>query len=220
MKKIWIIGSGHFGLNALRILSGNNEKRHFVLVDPVRKNLEQPNCTLEQADGAAFLAQHLYPGSEPDWIIPALPVHLAAEWCLLRMGREQLWRISLPEIKPLLPNPVRGEAGDIYVSHATFRCPDDCAEPRRTCTVTGKSRKQNMFDILKDIRFPLFQSLVIRSFQLAPGVGGYAPGQLFELLNQVKNARNDLLISTACRCHGVVTGLRRFECAPPFTHAA
>lgn len=208
MQNIWIIGTGYFGRHALRKLSGKN--RHFVLADPVRANLDPlkaPNCTLEQADGVAFLEQHLHDGNEPDWIIPALPVHLAAEWCLLRLGGP-FCRIPLPsEMEHQLPNPVRGDGGDIYVSHATFRCPDDCAEPRNICTVTREPRKQNMFEVLEDIRMPRFQSWVIRSHQLGPGIGGYRPGQLFELLDQVKNAENSLLVSTACRCHGVVTGL-------------
>ncbi|QTA86461.1 potassium transporter [Desulfonema magnum] len=215
MKEIWIIGTGHFGLHALRKLSNNHEKKHFVLVDPLRENLHQgrgPNRTLEQSDGADFLNQHLRSENAPDWIIPALPVHLAAEWCLLRLGANQLCRVSLPhEILPLLPNPIQGDSGDIYVSHATFRCPDDCAEPRNICTVTRAPRKQNMFELLENTDLPSFESLVIRSHQLGPGVGGYRPEQLFTLLNQVINAKGRVLVSTACRCHGVVTGLEHFN---------
>ncbi len=211
MEKIWIIGAGHFGRRALQKLSENRKDRHFVLVDPVKENLEQgnfPNCQPEQTDGVAFLDQHLHPGAEPDWIIPALPLHLAAEWCLLRLGKARACRIPLPfEIETLLPNHIRGATGDIYVSHATFRCPDDCAEPRDICTVTQMPRKRNMFQLLEDVRLPLFQSLVIRSHQLGPGVGGYRPARLFDLIKASESAENKLLISTACRCHGVMTGL-------------
>ncbi len=210
MENIWIIGSGHFGLHAVRQLSKKNTDQHFVLIDPDKKNLEKakgPNRTLEQVDGVAFLARHLKPGTGPDWIVPALPVHLAAEWCLLRSGPDRFSRVILPSgLDPLLPNPVRGP-GDIYVSHATFRCPEDCSEPGNVCTYTKKSRKRNMFEVLKDIKFDLFESFVIKSCQLGPGVGGYGPGQLFELLNKVEKAENNMLVSTACRCHGVVTGL-------------
>ncbi len=213
MEKIWIIGTGHFGHHALRKLSENHNDRQFTLVDPVRANLEQvrgPNRVPEQADGADFLHQHLHAGNGPDWIIPALPIHLAAEWCLLRLGAGRLCRTGLPpETDQLLPNPMRGNNGDIYVSHATFRCPEDCAEPRNICTVTRELRKQNMFEILGDIQLQAFQSLVIRSHQLGPGIGGYRPVQLFDLLAQVENARTDMLISTACRCHGVITGVTK-----------
>jgi hypothetical protein len=214
MEKIWIIGAGHFGRRALRKLSENRKKRHFVLADPVKENVEQGNflnCEFEQTDGIAFLNQHLFPGTEPDWIIPALPLHLAAEWCLLRLGKERACRLPLPpEIEAQIPNAMRGATGDIYASHATFRCPDDCAEPLDICTVTQMPRKRNMFELLEDVRLPGFHSLVIRSFQLGPGVGGYRPVQLFDLIKAAENAENKLLISTACRCHGVMTGVEIF----------
>ena len=168
------------------------------------------NTTLEEADGVDFLEKHLDAGNKPDWIIPALPVHLAAEWFLVRLGTEKLRRIPLPpNIDLLLPNPIRGPEGNINVSHAEFRCPDDCAEPRDICTVTGNPRKKNMFEILGDIQLPPFQSLNIRSHQLGPGIGGYCADHLFDLLAQVEQARGHLLVSTACRCHGVITGLER-----------
>lgn len=213
MEKIWIIGIGQFGTLAYRRLSKSNKERHFVLVDPLRENLLQCdglNTTLEEADGVDFLEKHLDAGNKPDWIIPALPVHLAAEWFLVRLGTEKLRRIPLPpNIDLLLPNPIRGPEGNIYVSHAEFRCPDDCAEPRDICTVTGNPRKKNMFEILGDIQLPPFQSLNIRSHQLGPGIGGYRADHLFDLLAQVEQARGHHLVSTACRCHGVITGLER-----------
>lgn len=213
MEKIWIIGIGQFGLLALKRLSKTGKDRQFVLVDPNEENLLQgqgPNCDLKQDDGVAFLEKHLQTDNKPDWIIAALPVHLAAGWCMTRLGSEQLRRITLPaEIEPLLPNPLRGDQGDIYVSHADFKCPDDCAEPRDICTITQKPRKRNMFEVLADIHMLPFQSLVIRSHQMGPGIGGYRPEQLFTLLDQVKEAKGDILVCTACRCHGVVTGLRR-----------
>lgn len=101
MEKIWIIGIGQFGTLAYRRLSKSNKERHFVLVDPLRENLlqcDESNTTLEEADGVDFLEKHLDAGNKPDWIIPALPVHLAAEWFLVRLGTEKLRRISLPRI--------------------------------------------------------------------------------------------------------------------------
>ncbi|MBN1106338.1 MAG: potassium transporter [Deltaproteobacteria bacterium] len=213
MEKIWIIGVGRFGSLAFQRLSKAGGKRHFVLVDPVEDNLSRcqgPACTREKADGVLFLKEHLQWDGGPDWIIPALPVHLAAEWILLRLGPDQVRRISLPpEMDHLLPNPMRGTEGNIYVTHATFRCPDDCAEPKNMCTVTGKKRGQNMFDLLGGLVFPPFRSLNIRSHQLAPGVGGYRPAALFSLLEPVQTSKVSLMVSTACRCHGVITGMER-----------
>jgi hypothetical protein len=213
MEKIWIMGVGQFGFLSYQRLSKSGKDRHFVLVDPNEENLLRArgeNCRREQGDGVGFVERHLSPENKPDWIIPALPIHLAAEWCLLRLGPEQLVRIPLPPaMEAQLPNPLRGADGNLYVSHADFTCPDDCAEPADVCTVTQKARERNMFEILRDIRMPPFQPLVIRSHQLGPGIGGYRPEQLFDLLSQVEQAKGSLAVCTACRCHGVITGLKR-----------
>jgi hypothetical protein len=44
---------------------------------------------------------------------------------------------------------------------------------------------------------------------LGAGIGGYRSEHLFALLDTVEHARGELLVSTACRCHGVITGLGR-----------
>ena len=48
------------------------------------------------------------------------------------------------------------------------------------------------------------KGIVIQSRQLAPGVGGYAPSELFEVLSLVRSAETPVLLSTACKCHGVI----------------
>ncbi|MCG6879391.1 MAG: NAD-binding protein [Deltaproteobacteria bacterium] len=212
MKEIWIIGAGRFGRMAADRLTGNP---HLVLVDLKEEKLHGARGhgrTLIKGDGTAYLFEHLRPagGELPDWIIPAVPIHLAAEWLLLGQRGKNLQRISIPEkIDPLLPNPLREENGNIFVSHADFLCPDDCAEPAHICTFTGKPRKQNMFERLKDIEFPPWKSLVIRSHQLGPGVGGYRVKELFRLAEEIAKVGGPILLCTACRCHGVITGLMR-----------
>lgn len=211
METIWIIGVGHFGLLAAERLSADAD-RPLVLVDRVEENLLRgagPNRTLVLADGVQFLEDRLYGGDLPKWIIPALPVHLAAHWCARRLGT-RIRPIPAPsEIATLLPNPFWAEDGNVYVSHAGFKCPDDCAEPAGICTVTREPRKRNMFDLLEELTCASFQPLVIRSRQLKPGVGGYRPGQMNALLEKAKMTPGDLLICTACRCHGVITAFRR-----------
>jgi hypothetical protein len=44
---------------------------------------------------------------------------------------------------------------------------------------------------------------------LGPGLWRYRPARLFELLKQIEQAEGNLLVSTACRCHGVVTAMGR-----------
>jgi hypothetical protein len=213
MEEIWIIGVGHFGTIAFQRLSQDVKDRHFVLVDPLEEHLQKcksPTATLQVSDGIDFCQKHLKKDRQPDWIIPALPVHLAAEWILLYLGPKRLRRIPLPAVlEALVPNPMYGPEGNLYVSHADFRCPADCDEPRDICTVTQNIRPQNMFELLVDIDIESFKPLTIRSHQLGPGIGGYRPEQLFETLTHVKQTQGPIALSTACRCHGVITGLER-----------
>jgi len=213
MEEIWIIGVGQFGYLAFQRLSEVCQDNKFVLVDPAEEKLRRCNgstARLEISDGIAFLEKHLTGDRRPDWIIPALPVHLAAEWLLLHLGSQRLRRIPLPAgLAHTLPNPVFGTEGNIYVSHADFRCPADCDEPRNICTITRKARKQNMFELLGNLSVKPFTALNIESRQLGPGIGGYRPQQLLELRENVERGRGPVLVSTACRCHGVITSLER-----------
>jgi hypothetical protein len=213
MREVWIIGIGQFGWLAAQRLSSRLPDTHFLLVDPDGENLSRakgPRRTLIKEDGVHFLHASLIDRARPDWIIPALPIHLAAEWCLLRL-REQGWqRREIPEtIHSLLPAPLVGPSGDVYVSHADFKCPDDCAEPRDLCTVTQERRKRNMFDLLADLPVSPFRPVVIRSHQLGPGIGGYRPSQLMDLLSRIDNGPPKVLLGTACRCHGVLTAMEQ-----------
>ena len=215
MEEIWIIGVGQFGQIAFQRLSKTGKNRHFVLVDPIAENLQNfkdSTASLEISDGIEFLEKHLIKGRKPDWIIPALPVHLAAEWFLLHLGPDRLRRVPLPnELDQLVPNPFRGAEGNLYVSHADFKCPEDCDEPRGICSITLEKRKENMYDLLANINAGAFNPLNIRSHQLGAGIGGYRPEQLLELMERVEQTRGAVMLSTACRCHGVVTGLERIS---------
>ena len=213
MEEIWIIGVGRFGQIAFQRLSKADKNRHFVLVDPVAENLrnfKDSTASLEISGGIEFLEKHLTVGRKPDWIIPALPVHLAAEWFLSHLGPERLQRVPLPhELDQMVPNPFRGDEGNLYVSHADFRCPEDCDEPRDICSITLEKRKENMYDVLANLGVEQFKPMNIRSHQLGPGIGGYRPDDLFDLMESVDQARGSIMVSTACRCHGVITGLER-----------
>ena len=216
METIWIIGAGKFGQHALKGLAKRSEATHFVVVDPQDFDLslalhETTSHTVEYIpeDGIHFLTENLKPDTvnTPSWIIPALPLHLAALWCQSVLTPEMLSSIEIPmEIDPMLPNPMRGNNKDLYVSHAGFLCPSNCNEPDDYCTVTRSPRKPDMFRILGALGLPGFRSFVIRSHQLGPGIGGYRPTALFQLLDQIKTHDKRLLVCTACRCHGVITG--------------
>ncbi len=204
---------GQFGSLALKQLSKQHKDWQFVLVDPDKEKLlkaKGQNIVLEHTDGVRFLNNSLEPGTKVAWIIPSLPVHLAWEWCRMKMGPKQLVQASLPsEIDLLVPNPMHGSQGNLYVSNADFICPTNCSEPEDFCTVTKLPRKQDMFARLEALQYKEYTPIVLRSRQLAPGIGGYSPEQLFSFLKKVEKHKGQLLLCTACRCHGVITGVER-----------
>ena len=213
METVWIIGVGQFGSYAVNRLSKQYKDWQFVLVDQVKENLfkaKGPNIAIEHSDGVSFLNDCLEPGTKVSWIIPSLPVHLAWEWCRLKTGPDRLVRTRLSSgIDPLLPNPMHGTNGDVYTSNADFICPVDCSEPKDICTVTKRPRKQDMFARLEELQYKEYYPIVLRSMQLAPGIGGYSPGQLFSFFKKTQQHKGLLLLCTACRCHGVITGVDR-----------
>jgi hypothetical protein len=215
MEEIWIIGVGRFGTSAYQRLAKAGRGRRFVLVDPAAQKIQPnkgPATSLEVADGVEYLEKCLARGRRPDWIIPALPLHLAAEWLLLHMGPTILRRVPLPAgLAKSVPNRFYGAEGNLYASHADFRCPEDCNEPRDICTITGKPRKQPMYGLLGNLQVAPFKPLNIRSHQLGPGIGGYRAEQLFEMRDKVEQITGPVLLSTACRCHGVITGIEKLS---------
>jgi hypothetical protein len=212
-EKIWVLGSGTFGVRAVRQLSGIHGAGSITLVDPSAQALDQAtvigiNKVCEE--GAAFLHKNLSESERPDWIVPALPIHLAWEWILLKLGQNHLVRSPLPEILvSSLPNAITGDSGDIYVSHADFICPPNCSEPDQFCTRTGEPRKKDMYRLLAQMGQKDMPFFVIQSLQLGPGVGGYQPKTLFDLLDKIMGCQGLNAVVTACRCHGVVTGGKR-----------
>ena len=198
-------------MRAAKYLLHHHKGFQVVLVDRDREKLDQAedlDCTLVHGEGVDFLNARITPGNMSAWVVPAVPVHLAWEWCRLQFGLESLPSMTLPsDIERLLPNPMRGAGNDLYVSHADFMCPANCSEPDDFCTVTGEPRKQDMYKLLAGLRFQNFHPLVIQSHQLGPGVGGYRLGALSVLPEKIKQAKGQCLLCTACRCHGVITGV-------------
>ena len=159
-------------------------------------------------DGRIYLDRFFSAGEAVDYIIPAAPYHLAFQYILSHLKSFGAKRVDVPPLHGL-PNPMMGKTGDLYTSLADFLCPEDCPEPFHSCTVTGEKREKPLFKILRELKGP-FDSRVIRSRQLGLGIGGFRPevlGNLVETTQQRRGLNRPLLISTACRCHGVTSAL-------------
>ena len=209
MENIWIIGAGRFGKIAMERLAAQKRDRSFLVVDTDAGHLpvgSKNHVRVINEDGSAFLKRTLFRQNAPEWIIPALPVHLAAQWCLGQWADIQVQRCTPPGgIESFLPNLLCGISGDLYVSMATVQCPDNCPEPASYCPVAGEKRLENMFDKVRQMKITGFEVLLVQSRQLAPGVGGYRPEDLFRLRRQLAEKTGKFLVATACRCHGVIT---------------
>jgi hypothetical protein len=208
--RIWIVGAGHFGRLAVERLAHFHEPRHMLVID-VDENALAPLAStgvhLRRAEGADFLNQYLDPDAGPDWIIPAVPVHLVHRWLLARL-KPQAGALVLPDhINALLPNPWPAEGGGLFVSFADSICPDDCPEPSTICTATGRPRKGLLYRYLQDLALSGWSMCVIRSRQLAPGVGGLKNTDILDLENRIKKSTGPVIVGTACKCHGVLHGL-------------
>ena len=212
MARIMILGAGRFGLKAVRVLSQQKNNRITVVdADPERcEALTGEGIDAVSADGIASLAGSLKGPDPPDWIIPAIPRHVAFEWLqtTLPLG-SALELLPVPEpVRAQLPNPLEGTSGQVYVSYADFVCPEDCPEPADVCTFTGKARKGILHRTLAQIQHADYTSVVLRSLQMAPGLGGYRSDDLFAARTRVLAATGPVMLSTACKCHGVIQAFR------------
>jgi TrkA-N domain len=206
MKTIWIIGAGTFGLRAAETLG---RRASIVIIEKqagICRKLEELPYQIVCADGIDYLVKNLTSPDHPDWIVPAIPVHVAYAWVRAKLaGTHSLESVPAPDsLVGQLPNPIRGRQGELYVSNADFLCPKNCAEPAERCTVTGKPGPRILFEYLSSLKTNDLEPVVLQSKQLAAGVGGYRPRALFDVLQAIKHSSRPVLLATSCRCHGVI----------------
>ena len=208
-----IIGAGHFGKRAATILREKSGSP-ILIVDKDEDRLAQVrDLAVEKmvCDGVSFLAKNIHALNPSSFIVPAIPIHLASEW-LKHSLEANGWKVKpskIPkEIMPFLPHTWQGKGGTLLISYADFLCPDDCPEPSDHCPMTGETRTDPLHDLLRHLYVPHHQMHIIRSRQLAPGLGGYRVEDLRDLLNKVKQKEGKWWVGTACKCHGALTGLK------------
>ncbi len=209
-----IIGCGYFGSRAAEKLFQKDSHSKIIVVDKSKKALQKISrlpIQIAVCEGIIYLSQFLSTGEQVDYVIPAVPLHLAFEFVLFQLKPMGVKRREVPTLSGL-PNPMTGKTGDLYTSLAKFLCPEDCPEPAKYCTFTREKRLKPLYKILNDLE-GAFESRVIRSHQLGPGIGGFRPKVLLDLLENLKNLKKKIgsggliLISTASHCHGVTSGL-------------
>jgi hypothetical protein len=211
--RICILGAGHFGYLASQRLSKRYPEASFLVVDQRLEKLEKINRDFGLAVHAEDILSFVENARVDDatWIIPAVPVHFAFQWLLADLKKSgSATPLPVPEtVEAQVPNPYRAQGGSLCASFATFICPDYCNEPDAICTYTKSPRRGNLYEDLARITMPGCDVIVIRSWQLAPGVGGYPRSSLKEVLEKIAGIpQGCYLIATSCRCHSVIDGLR------------
>ncbi len=197
-----IAGFGKFGRLAFdRIRSAYPDCSFIVVESDLGKIESLPNCSMVNSDVISFLLANESELSE-DIVIPMVPFHLAAAYVLAAGGCRET--ALPPSVEARVPNPYLLNESNILCTKADFLCPDDCPEGE-TCTVTGLPREP-LYEDLKLLKSPDWTTLIQRSFQILPGVGGYPFRDLKNLLEKIRPGLN--LIATACKCHGTVTAVR------------
>ena len=201
---VLVIGGGRFGVLAVRRLAG----RVRCVVEPQPgPELLDLGVLIIRRDGARAGADILEEDDPPVWVVPALPEHFLARWleiCLKGLNPRDVE----PHHQAILPVPSvdKGPRGQYYLSLADFLCPDDCPEPAAKCTVTGRDRGEPMYRRLAGLDVPGWRTGVLRSRQLAPGVGGLLVSEMTDLRREMAREKGRWILATACRCHGVVQG--------------
>lgn len=206
-EKVWILGAGRFGRLAAERLKRRLPGADFLVVDDREEKLAALRDDLKVPVIAHDAISHLAEAELADdvWIIPAAPIHVAYLWIMRELEkRGRVRRLPVPStVDGQVPNPLRAKE-TVYASYATFICPDACSEPDEICTHTGLPRVGSLFETIGAIQVPGFKVIVVRSWQLAPGVGGYPGGQLKSVLAEIAASPGEYLIATSCRCHGVI----------------
>jgi hypothetical protein len=209
LRHVWVIGGGRLGRKAIRRFLQRGNKVDITVVE---QDQEQCSClkllpvTCFQQDGVRFLIEQLGRGFFPDWIIPMVPFHLAFEW-MKQMLSSELELVPLTASENILkqfPNTVKGDKGRFFTSLADFLCPEDCPALDHVCTIRKKARPYLLYQKIETQKIDGFSTIVVQSQQILPGIGGYRPEDLYQALNLVKTSKGPILLSTACKCHGVV----------------
>jgi hypothetical protein len=208
-SNIYILGAGHFGMRAADALRRRSPEAKVTVVDSSKKALKDAaDLGFETApmDAISFLLLNEKRMRPDDWIVPAVPIHVAYEWLRQKIRREASFNeLPVPEeVAAALPNPSRGEKGQVFATNAEFTCPDDCPEPEEICTVTGEPRPQVLCNTLSSLQTPGFRSVGIVSTQMAPGVGGFQLVAFRQAMTEIQAEEGKILLSTACKCHGVL----------------
>ncbi len=211
-----VFGGGRYGLEAAEYLASQGRK--FVVIDEdenclVRRELNLPEYR-EEVEESSFIRGgikelvRLFFDLQPEYVFPTAPIHVAGAFLMEHLGFE-VWYEGVNLALAGIPMKVVVSAGrgSVVVSYNRDRdCLPKCRAPD-VCPVTGIKKPAPMYEL---VRFAIPDGFVIESHYLQPGLGAIRGERLREMVEWAER-RENALVATACRCHGVITALRRAE---------
>jgi hypothetical protein len=208
-RQYWILGAGTFGRRAAIDLLKADPKALVTVVEQRQGIAPLPApIRLITAEATGWLQRNLDPQAHRvDSILPCIPRHVLADWLTRSLPPNQrLVPTRIPQLAlTLLPNPIAGPPGRLYVSQASSVCPDYCPEPADHCHKTGLPRKQPLYAEINSLSLPDFTIVLVRSHQLLPGLGGLRAQALLDAQQRIRSlCGGKVALATACRCHGVI----------------
>jgi hypothetical protein len=213
LNQVFIVGFGKFGRLALTQGIRRWRKDRIWIIDSrpealINRALGASVGIRILADGPLFLTHFQKWIGDEDWIIPAIPIHLAWSWLGLNLKTPQGYRAVLPpeNFGKALPFHQINTQG-LYLSYADFLCPEKCPSPKHHCYKTKEKRAVPLWKFITDQQDLKGSLGVIESRQIAPGVGGYAFKELKRIRDLARKTAPPFFVATACRCHGVMHGM-------------
>lgn len=206
IKKSLVLGAGYFGKKSVSALRKRRKPVIVVDRDPLALALwdRDDDVSAICADGIEYLRQSV-DLSAFEWIIPAIPLHVAFSWLQAWLNDKGIDCRKIPVPQGLnVPHSFYAENGTLYASFAGHLCPEDCPEPPGYCSLTGEERQLPLYRVLENLSVHGFSVYVIQSHQLAPGVGGFSSCQLEHLAEKVAAHRTPGLCISSCGCHAVI----------------
>ncbi|MCP8310627.1 MAG: hypothetical protein L6N94_03920 [Candidatus Methylarchaceae archaeon HK01M] len=233
-KLILIAGGGHFGTEAM--ISVRASSARVILVDNMHdckasrfiderikvSNIDEAlrirsdRVIFFLCDAVEFLMNFMKKAT-PDYIVPAIPGHLAGEvvkrWLegegFRVEGESEMVREVLKEIPESLVMNFNEDKGIIVTSYMPKGklCKISCDQPLNFCRTTGRPKAGPMYSIFEFATWgkaDVFK--ILRSYKLQRDVGCFRGEEFASFLSDLKKIETpySLAIGTSCSCHGVL----------------
>jgi hypothetical protein len=211
VKRVLVIGGGTFGKKAVQFALGESFEVFLIDSDPkcsARSLVPDDRFIREQAGTAYETVMKL----APDLIVPAAPRHMVAEWLAGQFGyqpsRQGIERCSarFPENYIDSTSPGTGIM-TLSLAEKGQICPEDCPGPPDLCPLTGKAKKQPLWEIIRSAfeegPFDLHAVLVPKPF--GQSLGAFPAEEIFSLFETISRTHPEsIACATASACHGVI----------------